>query len=73
MFRLFGLLFAVVAFAMAWKPRELSARRIRSPDGSLATIEPTDAQVTLLRVVAVVFGLVGLAMALGGPFALLRI
>lgn len=69
LFRLFGLLFAAVSFARAWKPRELSARRLRTADGEIARVEPTDAQVLLLRVVAVVFGLVGLSMALGGPFA----
>lgn len=69
-FRLFGLLFAAVAAAIALKPRELATRRVRTAGGDAARLEPTDAQVTLMRVVAAVFVLVGLGIALGGPFFL---
>ena len=63
--RLFGRVFALIAAGIAIKPRELS-HRLGTADGDVASVEPTDAQVLPLRLVAAVFVLVGPAMAVAG-------
>ncbi|KTG10296.1 hypothetical protein AUR64_12020 [Haloprofundus marisrubri] len=66
--RLFGLLFAAVALLFVFKPRAMTQNRIRTNDGTSATIEPTDTQLLAVRIVAGFMALFGLHFTFGFGF-----
>ncbi|WP_254537611.1 hypothetical protein [Halomarina litorea] len=65
MFRLFGLVFAVMGILAVLFPRGMGTRRIRTNTGYEASVEPTGVQQVATRVIGAVFAVIGLAMVAG--------
>jgi hypothetical protein len=67
-FRLFGLLFAGIALLFVLKPRAMTQNRIRTSDGTSATIEPSETQLLAMRIMAGFMVLFGLSFTFGFGF-----
>lgn len=67
LFRLFGLLFAVIGVLNVVRPREMTAYQVRNRVGGSVDgrIEPTSTRLLLTRLIGGVMVVVGLGLALG--------